>query len=134
MAIYVDTSAMFKHYVIEPGSDNCDSILRADPDWVMAHHGYVEMQHAFGQLLGDTDLADALDVFVADWERVIVVELDREIYQRASEFSITLGMRTLDALHLAAAQRAGGAALPFLTFDVRQGLAARSLGWTVLGV
>jgi predicted nucleic acid-binding protein len=43
------------------------------------------------------------------------------------------GVRTLDALHLAAAQRVGGAAVPFLTFDVRQAQAARGLGLTVVG-
>ena len=121
MAVYVDTSAMFKHYVIEPGSDDCDSILRSDTEWVSAHHAFVEIQHALGRLLRDADLAEALDVFIADWERVIVIELDQEIYARAAEFSITLGVRTLDALHLAAAQRAGGASLPFLTFDARPG-------------
>ena len=40
--------------------------------------------------------------------------------------------RTLDALHLAAAQRLGGSAVGFVTFDVRQGQAARALGMTVL--
>jgi predicted nucleic acid-binding protein len=43
------------------------------------------------------------------------------------------GARTLDALHLAAAQRVGGPAVPFLTFDVRQARAARGLGLTVVG-
>ena len=37
-------------------------------------------------------------------------------------------------VHAAAAQRVGGAAVPFLTFDVRQAQAARSLGLTVVGV
>ena len=41
-------------------------------------------------------------------------------------------MRTLDALHLGAARRLG-TALAFLTFDARQALAARSLGFHVIG-
>jgi predicted nucleic acid-binding protein len=44
-----------------------------------------------------------------------------------------LDVRTLDALHLGAAERVGGAALPFVTFDRRLAAAARRLGWTVLG-
>jgi hypothetical protein len=36
-------------------------------------------------------------------------------------------------MHLAAAERAGAGALPFLTYDVRQAQAARSLGRTVVG-
>jgi predicted nucleic acid-binding protein len=40
--------------------------------------------------------------------------------------------RTLDALHLAAAQRLGGSSIGFVTFDLRQAQAARTLGMTVL--
>jgi predicted nucleic acid-binding protein len=41
--------------------------------------------------------------------------------------------RTLDALHLATAERAGGAALSFVTYDLRQAQAAPPLGEAVLG-
>lgn len=43
------------------------------------------------------------------------------------------GVRTLDAMHLGAATRLG-TALTFLTFDVRQAVAARALGFAVVGV
>ena len=43
------------------------------------------------------------------------------------------GVRTLDALHLGAARRLG-TTIGFVTFDVRQALAARSLGFNVVGV
>jgi len=43
------------------------------------------------------------------------------------------GARSLDALHLAAADRAGGRSVPIVTFDIRLGHAARSLGFTVIG-
>ncbi len=42
-------------------------------------------------------------------------------------------VRTLDALHLAAARRLGPGSTCLLTFDIRQAQAARSLGMTVLG-
>jgi hypothetical protein len=41
-------------------------------------------------------------------------------------------VRTLDALHLAAAQRVSTPGLGFRTFDLRQAQAARTLGLTVL--
>ncbi len=43
------------------------------------------------------------------------------------------GSRTLDALRLAAAERADGRSLPFLTFDTRLAQAAGTLGFTVIG-
>jgi hypothetical protein len=48
----------------------------------------------------------------------------------AAAIAEVTGARTLDALHLAAAQRVGGAAVPFLTFDLRQAQPARGLGLT----
>jgi len=57
----------------------------------------------------------------------------RRVCERAGDLAETLGVRTLDAFHLGAAERAGAGALHFLTYDVRQAQAARSLGWTVLG-
>ena len=59
--------------------------------------------------------------------------LDETTCETAAGIAEMTGVRTVDALHLAAAQRIGGAAVPFLTFDVRQAQAARSLGLTVVG-
>jgi predicted nucleic acid-binding protein len=71
--------------------------------------------------------------FRADWDRMHVVELDIPTCERAGDLAETLHLRTLDALHLAAAERAGAGALSFVTYDLRQAQAARSLGWRVLG-
>lgn len=40
---------------------------------------------------------------------------------------------SLEALHLAAAARVGAPVVRLVTFDVRLGQVARSLGWTVVG-
>lgn len=56
------------------------------------------------------------------------------VCEAASEIAEVTGIRSLDALHLGAARRLGVGSLPLVTFDLRQALAARSLGWTVLGV
>jgi predicted nucleic acid-binding protein len=93
----------------------------------------VEVQRTLARILDGADLAAALDVFVADFSHFAVVELDDVTCARSAELAVALGVRTLDALHLGAAQRVGGSALPFLTYDLRQAQAARSLGWTVLG-
>ena len=72
-------------------------------------------------------------MFAADLESISLVELDATTCDAAAAVAEVTGARTLDALHLAAAQRVGGTALPFVTYDVRQAQAARSLGFTVLG-
>jgi predicted nucleic acid-binding protein len=54
--------------------------------------------------------------------------------RRAAALGPEHGLRTLDALHLAAAERAGGAELTFLTFDARLAGAARAMGFPVAGI
>jgi uncharacterized protein len=105
----------------------------ADPSWVTARHTRVEVLSNLGRLLQGPERARVRGVFRADWSRMLVVELDATTCDRAGDLAETLYVRTLDALHLAAAERAGAGTLPFLAYDVRQAQAARSLGWTVLG-
>ena len=62
-----------------------------------------------------------------------VVDLTAQVVDAAADIAELSGVRTLDALHLGAAQVVGGGGLTFATCDQRQATAARSLGWTVLG-
>lgn len=133
MSLYVDTSALLKRYVEEDESPACERLLLADPSWVTARHTWVEVLRNLARLLRGPDRARMRQTFRADWARMLVVELDATTCERAGDLAETLQVRTLDALHLAAAERAGAGSLPFLTYDVRQAQAARSLGWTVLG-
>ena len=133
MSLYVDTSALLKRYVEEDESAACERLLVADPSWVTARHTWVEVLRNLARLVRGPDRARMRTTFRTDWARMLVVELDVTTCERAGDLAETLQVRTLDALHLAAAERAGAGALPFLTYDVRQAQAARSLGWTVLG-
>lgn len=133
MSLYVDSSAFLKRYVDEPESAACDEIMRSDPLLVTARHTVVEVRRNLARLLGSSELADARASFAEDLEAVSVVEPDRVMCESAAAIAEVTGVRTLDALHLAAAQRVGGSTLPFLTYDVRQAQAARGLGFTVIG-
>jgi uncharacterized protein len=133
VSLYVDTSALLKRYIDEDESAACERFLMADPSWVTARHTWVEVLRNLGRLLRGPERARVRNTFRADWSRMLVVELDATTCDRAGDLAESLEVRTLDALHLAAAERAGAGALPFLSYDVRQAQAARSLGWTVLG-
>jgi len=133
VSVYVDTSALLKRYVEEDDSAACEKVLLADSTWVTARHTWVEVLRNLARLLAGPERARVRKLFRADWSRMLVVELDRSTCDRAGDLAETLHVRTLDALHLAAAERAGGGALPFVTYDIRQAQAARSLGWSVLG-
>lgn len=134
MSLYVDSSALLKRYVDEADSGAADALLRSDPSLITARHTTVEVRRNLARVLAGRDLAAARADFARDLGAFSIIELDERTCAAAADLAEVTGVRTLDALHLAAAQRVGGAAVPFLTFDVRQAQAARSLGLTVVGV
>lgn len=133
MTQYVDTSALLKRYVDEPDSDRADEILAADPVLVTGWHTYVEVRRNLARLLAGPQLDQAREQFEGDLDALAVVAVDHATCRAAAAAAEVTGVRTLDALHLGAAQRAGGTAIRFVTFDVRQARAARDLGYVVLG-
>jgi predicted nucleic acid-binding protein len=133
VSLYVDSSALLKRYVEEPDSEAAESLLRSDSSLLTARHTTVEVRHNLARLLDEPDAAAMRSAFAQDLEALSIVELDSATCDSAAAIAEVTGARTLDALHLAAAQRVGGAAVPFLTFDLRQAQAARNLGLTVIG-
>lgn len=133
MSLYVDSSALLKRYIDEPDSEAAEALLGSDPSLLTARHTIVEVRRNLARLLDETDAVAARSAFIQDLRVLSIVELDEVTCETAAGIAEMTGVRTLDALHLAAAQRLGGPAVPFLTFDLRQAQAARRLGLTVVG-
>ena len=134
MTLYVDSSALIKRYVDEDDSGTAEAILLADAEWVTAGITLVEVRLALQRQLDDAGRRVAVAAFERDWQRTLIVAVDDATCRRAAELGVATGARSLDAIHLAAAERAGGRSMPIMTFDVRLGHAARSLGFAVVGV
>lgn len=132
MSTYVDSSALLKRYVEEADSTAADAMLRADPALLTARHTIVEVRRNLARLLSGRELMAARAVFAEDLASFSVIELDEATCESAAMIAETTGARTLDALHLAAAQRVASPGVGFLTFDLRQAQAARALGLTVV--
>ena len=132
MSTYVDSSALLKRYVEEADSTAADALLRADPALLTARHTIVEVRRNLARLLSGRELMAARAVFAEDLASFSVIELDEATCESAAMIAETTGVRTLDALHLAAAQRVASPGVGFLTFDLRQAQAARALGLTVV--
>lgn len=133
MSLYVDTSALLKRYIAEDDSESFQQHLRDDPIWISGRHTEVETRRNLARLLEGRSLGEAQQSFRDDWARTNIVELDSVLCGMAADLAEVTRARTLDALHLAAAQRVGGGQLPLLTADLRQAQIARGLGWTVIG-
>jgi uncharacterized protein len=128
---YVDSSALLKLYLDEPETTTAREILAAQR-WATGRHTYVEVRRNLARALRDSALQTARERFASDWEEVDVVDIGAHVAEVSAVLAERTGLRTLDALHLGAAEPVGGSRA-FLTFDHRLGEAARSLGWEVLG-
>jgi predicted nucleic acid-binding protein len=131
--LFLDTSALVKRYVDEDGSSFVARRMGEDPEWVASAVARTETEITLCRLGFDRgDDAAVWRGLREDWERCHVVPVDHACLERASELGCQYQVRTLDALHLAAADR-----LPrpivLLTFDRRLADAARAMGLVVEG-
>lgn len=132
MTLYVDSNTFLKVYLDEPESDAAAALLAGDR-WTSARHTLVEIRRNLVRALEGDALESARRQFTSDWDSVNVIEVGKRTCALAADLAERTGIRTLDALHLGAAASLE-IAVPFVTFDRRLAGAARSLGWTVLGV
>lgn len=132
MTLALDTSALLGRYLSGPHRRVVLDAMAADPDWCASALAQAE---ALGIVERVCDVpADGDRIRRAlrdDWERIHVVPVDQACLDRAAELTRTHPLRTVDALHLAAAHRLPGP-VGFVTFDPRQIPVALALGFTVV--
>ena len=133
MIAYVDSSALLKLYLDEPETATAFAVIHEHETWTTGRHTLIEVRRNLARVLAGEDLAAARVAFDEDWQGVVVVELDRGTCDAAASLAEQTGIKSLDALHLGAADVAGAAhGLPLITFDRRVREAAEGLGWRVL--
>jgi predicted nucleic acid-binding protein len=133
MTIYADSSALVKTILSEPGSDLAREYLASDDNRFTCWISVVEVRRVISRALTGLQLVRARAHAEDDFAYMSLVMPDEHVWRSASEVGEVLGVRSLDAVHLAAAQRLQIQGLTFLTFDLRQAQAARSLGFAVVG-
>jgi predicted nucleic acid-binding protein len=132
MTLALDTSALLARFVDGPDRPVILEAMAADPAWCASALALTEALMLLERLSSDPYAADELRRALRDdWERIAVVPLDQTCLDRTAELGRTHPLRTVDALHLAAADR-----LPrpvtFATFDPRQIPVALALGFDVV--
>ena len=133
MTLYVDSSALIKRYIEEPDSDSAALILESDPVLATSWLTVVEVRRNVARLLDGNARRVALRCAERDFDTMALITCDGAVSTAGAAIGEILGVRSLDAIHLASAQRLMIESLGFVTFDLRQGQAARSLGLRVLG-
>ncbi len=132
MRLFLDTSALVKVYVLEPGSQ-CIAELMASADGIaVSALAEVEVVSALNRLRREKKLPPAdyrriMSELSADLETFDIVQIDRGVIEGAVQLlEHSLPLRAADALHLASALEAG--AEHFISADRRQRTAAMSAG------
>lgn len=133
MSLYVDSSALLKRYVDEPDSPHAEELLASDPVLVSSWVTVVEVRRNLARLLEGHDALAAQAQFTIDLDSFALMSVNEAVATEAASIGETLGVRSLDAVHLASARQLRDEALTFVTFDLRQAQAARSLGLRVRG-
>lgn len=126
--LYLDASALVKRYVEEEGSE---LVLRAMDDadtWSMCRIGYVETVRAVA-LAGGRKAVKRVE---SDWLSFDVIEVDSALAEHAARLTLSAELRSLDALHLAAALVLSAEDLTVATWDARLHRAARDQGLETL--
>jgi predicted nucleic acid-binding protein len=131
--IFVDTSALVKRYVDEPGRDLVLEVMAGDHVWVASELARAEAALALTRVAATSRQADRLHRLLADdWDAFHVVPVDDRCLAAAAEIGSGHGVSVSTAIHLAAASR-----LPkpvgYLTLDPRQVSAAVALDLDLLG-
>lgn len=138
---YFDTSVLVKRYVKEEGSTAARQLLQRHR-FLSSAIVPVEVLSALSRrrTTGELTPRDFLAIRArlhkdrSYWE---LVEVGAMVLSQAEELVQTVGLRTLDALHVASAltfQAASGLTIPFITADVRQREAAESLALNLIWV
>ena len=124
MIVYLDASALVKRYVAEPGSDTVREIMDSAEGWFMCRVGFVETVRAVGLSTGQA----ATEAVRQEWPAFGVIEVDQRLVEDAAKLAITRELRSIDALHLAAALMLPRDDLLLSTWDRRLHAAAAAAG------
>lgn len=132
MTLYVDTSALVRRYLHDRHRSVVLHAMLDDDAWCASALVRTETQLALHRASVTARQQTQLWRELRDeWEAFWVVPLDDRCMARAVEIGATYGVRMVDAIHLAAADRLPGP-IRFLTFDRQQIPAADALGFEVI--
>jgi predicted nucleic acid-binding protein len=108
MIVYIDASALVKRYVAEAGSAEVGELIGQASAAGTAVISRAEVAAALAKavrmkILPRDDAASALQVFNADWENLIRLQMTEVLASRAASLAWDRGLRGYDAVHLASA-------------------------------
>ncbi len=102
--------------------------MRRADGWFVCRAAFVETVRAVGLAAG----ARATKLIADEWPAFGIVEIDQALVEHAAELALARNLRSLDAVHLAAALVLPGDDVLFATWDARLHAAAGAEGLPLL--
>lgn len=135
MTLYADSSALFKLYVVEPGSEEVRRLVSGASTVLTSAVAFVEIRAALARLrrerrLTPSSARQAKQRFEEDWHSFVTLDLDARLLATAAELAEAHGLRALDSIHLASFQQVLERTdddIEFSSFDDRLSRAAKRL-------
>ncbi len=108
MILYLDTSALVKLYVAEPGSEEVREMVRAAQIVATSRVAYLEARAGIAKKFRAGELSESarrqiVEELKSDWERYFIVEVSQSVIELGGELVDKHPLRGFDALHLASA-------------------------------
>ena len=126
--VYLDSSALVKLVVREPESDGSRAYLAAHPAAITSALAVTEVRRAVGRLRPRRALSDRARLVL---DGVALLAVEPEILEKAADLA-PAELRTLDAIHVASAVSLGADLLAYVSYEDRQGKAARKAGLSLV--
>ncbi len=132
MTLALDSSALLSRYVRGPERRLVLSAMERSSNWCASELARTEVMMALHRLANSNIAAQDLWAAArADWDAFVVVPVDKRCLAAAAEIGSVYGLTTVDAIHLAAADR-----LPkpirYATLDPNQIPAAAAMGFELV--
>lgn len=139
MSAYLDTSALVKLLIDEPGLEAVNRLWPGVGDRYVSLVGYAELRAAVAravraQRVGLAASGEMRRMLEAMWQQLVGIQLDEGLVRHAADLAEQHGLGALDAIHLASALTVTTRSRrpAFVTFDQRLREAAAAEGFRVL--
>ncbi|MCL6642777.1 MAG: type II toxin-antitoxin system VapC family toxin [Candidatus Bipolaricaulota bacterium] len=108
MILYLDTSALVKLYVAEPGSDDVKAKVEATLVIAVSRVAYVEARAGLARKVREGEISReeyrrVVKDLDRDWGKYCIVEVSESVAKLGGELTDTHPLKGFDALHLASA-------------------------------
>ena len=121
LPVYLDSSALLKLILPEPESAALEKELQRRPDWLSSALAAIECRRALRRIHAPATVIDRAGCVL---EMTTLLRLDEAVLRLAERVGPP-ALRSLDAIHLAAALSIGDVPEAFITYDDRLAAAAR---------